>query len=157
MKRFRLIGLLALFFAVAAVTGIVAAQVPGLFIASPTGEEQINVLNSGPQIATVRLTQIRDASSYQIIQQASTNVITQTNDVGIIAFFGATSGAVTITTESSPVDGQRLQVFSQAGASTLTMVGATGQTFNNAPTSLGALGSVEFIYQASNATWYRTS
>ena len=141
------------FIAIAAVA--FAQAIPGLFITSPIGSEGINVVNAGTQVASIQIRQVRDASGYTVIQQASSHTITASNYVSAIAFYGATSGTATITTPSAPVDGQRLQIFSTAGIGTLTLTANTGQTVNNGATSLAANGSVESVYSLAAATWYR--
>lgn len=129
--------------------------IPGVFITSPAGNEQINVYGIGPQIQTILLSQARDSSGYTDITQGATNVLTVGNNVSVLAFHGATAGTATITTAASPSDGQRLSIFSTAGITTLTLTANTGQTIDNTTTVLAANGSVTYIYQLSTKTWFR--
>lgn len=129
--------------------------IPGVFITSPTGQEQINVYGVSPQIETIFLSQVRDSSGYTSITEGATNVLTVANGVSVLAFHGATAGTATITMAAKPSDGQRLRIFSTAGITALTLTANTGQTINNTTTSIAANGSVEYIYQLSTLTWYR--
>lgn len=138
--------------AYAAVPG---AGVPGLFITSPVGNEQVNVYGISPNIETVFLSQLRDASGYTAITEGATNVLTVGNNVSVLAFHGAIAGTATITTAASPSDGQRLNIFSTAGITTLTLTANTGQTIDNTTVVLAANGSVTYIYQLSTKTWFR--
>ncbi|HEV2674148.1 MAG TPA: hypothetical protein VGV37_06360 [Aliidongia sp.] len=147
---FGLLGLLGL-------AGVAAAQtMPGLFIASPTGNEQINVINGGPAIATVTLRQIRDASGYQIVTQATSQTVQVANTSSVLDLTGATvATTATVNLPLAPIDGQRIQVFSQAGVTTLTLAAPGGQTIVGGATALAANGSVEYIYQLSTTTYFR--
>lgn len=131
------------------------AGIPGVFITAPTGNEQINIYGVGPQIQTIYLSQARDSSGYTLITQAATNTATVGNRISVLAFTGATAGTATITMAASPVDGQRIRIFSTAGITTLTLVANTGQTINNSATSIAANADVEYIYQLSSKTWFR--
>jgi hypothetical protein len=141
--------------------GIALAQtngysIPGLFIASPIGTEQINVVNAGPQIATVTLRQLRDASGYQVFTQATTQTVQVNAGTSVIEFTGTTAAtSATLNLPVAPVDGQRVEIFSQAGITTLTIAATTGQTVSNAATTLAANGSTEMLYQLSAKIWYR--
>ncbi len=154
MKK-SLLFLSALLVCGAAYAQVSGVGIPAVFITSPTGAEQINVLGSGAQIETITLSQARDASGYLAISQTSSDTRTIPNNVSVLAYYGVTSGTATLTMAAAPVDGQRFQVFSTAGVGTLTLTANTGQTVNNGATSLAANGNVEYIYQLSNKTWYR--
>ena len=139
--------------------GFALAQSPGvptLYLTSPTGEEQINVGGLGPQIQTIKLVQARDAVGFLPILEASTNTPAALGDVSVVSFYGTTAGTATIITDPTPSDGQRLKIFSQAGITTLTLTASSGQSFYSTVTTLAALGTVEYTYQLSSATWYRT-
>lgn len=127
-----------------------------LDVISPTGAEMIRVEPNAPQIYTVVLTQLRDASGYTLVAQQSTNVLTLGN-VSVLAFHGGSSGTATVTLPPNPVDGQGLLIFSTAGLSGLTITPNTGQTVDNTTTSLAANGNCEYIYSLASATWYRVS
>lgn len=134
------------------------AGIPALFIRAPTGQEQINVYGVGPQIQTIYLTQARDSSGHELIQQAATEVITVQNGVSILAFYGPTPGTGTITLPSAPVDGQRLRVFTTAGFTSITFVPNVGQALQTDITqilSIAAEGFTEFLFNLSDSTWYR--
>ena len=138
--------------------GMVLAQSPGvpmLAIPSPTGNEQIRVVNSGPQIANVTIRQLRDTGGYQLISQAASNIFTVQNNVSMVSLYGPTAGTATITLPAAPVDGQRIQFFTTAGLTTATFNPNTSQTINSAPTSIAANGSIEFFWNLSSQTWFR--
>src|SRR6266404_5382976 len=105
----------------ALIAGVALAQVPGLFLTTLTGNEQINVLvpSTGtvvttPQIVSVKLAQIRDGSGYMAQQVPLTGFsLTVSNNVSMVTFKPAgTLSTGTITFPAIPFDGQRLQIFS---------------------------------------------
>ena len=56
---------------------------------------------------------------------------------------------------AAPSDGQKNCFFSTNAVTTLTVYANTGQTINNAVTTLGANGRNCYLYSASNLTWDR--
>lgn len=58
-------------------------------------------------------------------------------------------------TATAPFDGARNCVFSIGGVTNVTMYASTGQTLNNAITTLAANTNVCYLYSASNTTWDR--
>jgi hypothetical protein len=142
--------------------GYATAQPPGTPnpypIPSPTGAEQINVDNTGPYITTVALGQIRDSVGYKTFTQAATNALgTLGNTASHYLYTGATSGTLTLTTPAAPYDGMVIHVFSVAGFTTVTMTANTGQTINNAVTSLSANSDFEYVYNLASLTWFRSA
>ena len=137
--------------------GIAVAQVPTLFLPSPTGQETLDVTlgGAGPQITSVYLSQVRDAAGYRAITQAATQTLTVPAGVSVLAFHGATAGTATITMPAAPVDGQKLWIYSTAGITTLTLTANTGQTIDSSLTVLAATSATAMIYQASSKTWFR--
>jgi hypothetical protein len=143
--------------------GIALAQAPGVpnpyAIASPTGAEQVNVDNTGPYIATVTVTELRDAAGYvKLVPTTGTTYTPATNISVIQASPAGTLAAWTVKTPASPVDGQRLQIFSTQIITSMTVSASAGQTVNGGAVSASfaaANGNVEFIYSASNTTWDR--
>jgi hypothetical protein len=153
----RLLLLISAVFLLAA--GLAFAQSPGvptLSLPSPSGEEQINVGGLGSRIETVKLVQARDAVGYLFINEAATNTPAALGDVSVVSFYGATAGTATIITDPTPADGQKLKIFSQAGVTALTLTASAGQSFYSTVSSLSANSGVEYVYQLSSATWYRT-
>jgi len=146
------------------------AQVPGLFIASPTGLEQINVLVpstgtivTNPQIQTVTLNQIRNATGHALVPTGTTVTSTPANVVdNLIA-----TGAITtwnVTLPNPAYDGELFAVVNGTGSSfssNTTVTAATtpqNQTLANAYSSqtLSANGgSAEFTFDLASLTWYR--
>ena len=141
--------------------GIATAQPPGVpnpyAVASPTGAEQIDVENLGTGIATVQLTQVRDAAGYlKAVPTTGTTLTLSTNVSVVQATPAGTLTAWTVVTPPSPVDGQRLQIFSTAAITTFNLTAASGQTVHgNLAGALAANGNVEYLYSASNTTWDR--
>lgn len=162
MKRI-LVGIAAL----GALVGVAIAQVPGLFIASPTGLEQINVLVpstgtlvTNPQIQTVTINQIRNSTGYVLVA-AGTTVATQvlnTQD-NILATGAITTWNVNLPT--APFDGELVSISCPGGTASTLNVAATLPasvtivgTANPTCTSGGASGA-EYTYNSSGNIWYR--
>lgn len=154
------------------VGGLAFAQVPGLFIASPTGLEQINVLVpspatgtsnvvTNPQIQTVTINQIRNSEGYILVATGTTVATTIPNTASVAIVTGAiTTWNVVLPT--APADGQIAKLTCPGGAvSTLnlsatlptgvTIVGA-GYTSCSATTPTDAA----YHYNQSGNIWYRT-
>ena len=74
----------------------------------------------------------------------------------IILTPGTTVASLTIVMEATPSDGARECVFSNSIITTLAIVANTGQTINNAATSLSAAAGACYSYSASNLTWDRS-
>ena len=73
-------------------------------------------------------------------------------------FAGATTVAtMTVKTPPAPSDGDEICWFSLGAVTTLTITANTGQTVNNAATSMSANTRLCYIYSASNLTWDRTN
>ena len=111
-----------------------------------------------PQCIAVQTNQLR-ARQYQqsspltgaTVQTLQSVSIVQVTPAGAIA-------ALTLVLPAAPVvDGQIVKLFSTQIITTLTINPSAGQTINGAAvtTLATANSSVEYIYQASNSTWYR--
>jgi hypothetical protein len=61
-----------------------------------------------------------------------------------------------ITFAPAPSDGAQECFYSKAAITTLYLSANTGQTLNDAVTTLGALAQNCYLYSASNATWDRS-
>ena len=155
------------FLLVAAIWAV--AQVPGLFIASPTGLEQINVLvpSSGtivtnPQIQTVTLNQARNAVGHALVAAGTTVTSVPTNAVAeLIA-----DGAITTWNVKLPVapwTGERIIINCPGGTvSTLTITAslpAGVAIVGTNPTSCTSGGAITngsaWIYSTAANTWFR--
>ncbi len=151
--------------AVAALCATLAyAQVPGLFIVSPTGNEQINVIvpsagvvTPAPQITSVKLTQIRDGSGYMAQTAPLTGFsIQMANNISMIAIKPAgTLATGTMIFQTTPIDGQRIQIFSSQVVTSFTLSPSAGQSVDLAVSALAANVAIEYYYQLSNTTWIR--
>lgn len=75
------------------------------------------------------------------------------------SFIALTQGtpltAGTITLAAAPSDGDNACLFTSSAITTLTLSANTGQTINNAVTTLAANASVCYLYSAANLTWDR--
>lgn len=140
------------------------AQVPALFLTTLTGNEQISCLVpatgtvvTSPQILSCRATQFRDGSGYEKIVPTTGQTLAIPNNISIVQMTPAGGlTALTLTTPTAPLDGQRLQIFSTQAITTFNLTATAGQTVNgNLAGSLGANANVEYIYSASNTTWDR--
>lgn len=60
-----------------------------------------------------------------------------------------------VTFAAAPSDGSQECVFSTTAITTLYLTANTGQTLNNAVTTLAANAKVCYLYSASNTTWDR--
>jgi hypothetical protein len=134
-----------------------AQSFPGLFITSPIGTEQINVVNGGPSIASVFIRQVRDAAGYT----------TSTPSTGFTNAFAAgqsqmqiggasTLATGTITLTALPVDGQMNCFYTKPAITALTLqVGTAGQTLNDAVTAAAATTRYCYLYTLATTTWNR--
>lgn len=164
------VGLLAALSAavVAGLGAMAIAQVPGLFIASPTGLEQIEVfvpstgtVTTGSQKVQITLNQARNAQGYTLVA-AGTTVSTQVPSTTAVLL---ATGAITtwnVNFPTSPYDGLLLKVGCPGGnvttltpAATLpagvTIVGATVSSCTQATPTDAA-----WIYSSAANIWYRT-
>lgn len=166
--RNRLLGCLA--GAALGVAGLVAAiaQVPGLFLASPTGLEQIQVyvpststVTTGPQIVNVTLNQIRNSSGYNLVAAGTTVATTIPNSAATTLVTGAIT-TWNVVMPLSPADGQLVKLSCPGGnvgtlnltataPSGVTVVGAAFTSCTQATPTDAA-----YIYSASANVWYRT-
>jgi hypothetical protein len=154
--------------ALGVLTAIAVAQVPGLFIASPTGLEQINVLVpstgtlvTNPQIQTVTINQIRNTQGYTLVAAGTTVNTTIPNTSSILLATGAIT-TWNVTFPTAPYDGLLVKIGCPGGnvgtltpAATLptgvTIVGASfGSCTEATPTDAA------WIYNTSGNIWYRT-
>lgn len=164
MKKF-LAGIVAL----GLIAGVAIAQVPGLFIASPTGLEQINVLvpSSGavvtnPQIQTITVNQVRNATGVLVVPAGTTvNTVLTTATAKVVS-----SGAITtwnVTLPPSPFDGETVEVACPGGNATVAVSAAatpagttiTGASFTACNSGGAAANTGEYIYSIGSNVWYR--
>lgn len=140
------------------------AQVPSLFRLTLTGTEQIvcNLQNTsgivtGPQDTICQVTQLRDGAGYEKIVPTTGQTLAIPNNLSIVQMTPAGGlTALTLTTPTAPLDGQRLQIFTTQTITTFNLTAAGTQTVNgNLAGSFSANGNVEYIYSASNTTWDR--
>lgn len=154
------------YMAVAAAVALIAAgaalaQVPGLFIKSPLGTEQINVLNSGAQIATVTLNQIRNAAGIQLVATGTTVNTTVPNTVAKLLATGAIT-TWNVTFPTAPYDGEMLEVACPGGAATVAMtatapsgVTIVGTAFTACSSGGAGANTGEWSYSIGANVWYR--
>lgn len=148
--------------------GLAYAQVPGLFIASPTGLEQINVLVpstgtvvTNPQIETVTLNQIRNAQGYITVAAGTTVSTPIPNTAAIVMAIGAIT-TWNVVMPTAPYDAELVKLSCPGGAVTtlaLTATAPSGVTIVGAAfTSCSATTPTDaaYVYNASGNIWYRT-
>lgn len=156
-----------LFFALQAI-----AQVPTLFIASPTGNEQIAVIEpstgtvvTNPQIQVITLNQARNATGYLLVPTGTTVSTT----VPLAASRVLATGAITtwnVTLPTVPYDGEFVLVGCPGGTVTTLSIAATLPTgvslVGTSMTSCTSGGAgatantgAEYVYSVSANTWYR--
>jgi hypothetical protein len=152
----------------ALLAGVAIAQVPGLFIASPTGLEQIDVVTpstgtvvTNPRIQTVTINQIRNSEGYALVA-AGTTVTTQIS--GTTSVLLAT-GAITtwnVNMPTAPFDGYKVKIGcpgGNVGTLSLTATLPTGVTVvgaANTSCTTATPTDAAYIYALSSNIWYRT-
>lgn len=138
------------------------AGIPGLFIASPTGLEQINVYGSGPQIETVYLNQIRNAAGHQLVATGTTVTSAPPNSVGYLIAKG-TITTWNVTLPNPAYDGELFSVANGTGSAftsnvtvTANASGSQAQVLNTSYSgqSIAATSSVQFQFDLASLTWY---
>lgn len=162
--------------ALGGVAVIAVAQVPILWIVSPTGQESIAAISysAAAQNTDVAAASLRDAAGYSKQTPLTGATITVGGAIGCSPV-SATSGAcvsvlqltpagtistLTINTPLFPVDGQKMEIFSTQIVTTLSMVASQSQTLNGALTTISSANTgAAWIYSkgssASNGTWDR--
>lgn len=152
----------------AALASVAIAQVPGLFITSPTGLEQIEVfvpstgtVTTGPQKVQVTLNQIRNAQGYTLVA-AGTTVTTQVANTSSVVL---ATGAITtwnVNFATAPFDGLTLKIGcpgGNVGTLTLTATLPAGVTIvgaANTSCTQATPTDAAYLYNASSNIWYRT-
>lgn len=146
----------------------VIAQVPGLFIASPTGLEQIEVyvpstgtVVTGPQKVQVTLNQIRNAQGYTLVAAGTTVATTVPNTSSLLIATGAIT-TWNVTFAVAPYDGLTLKISCPGGNVTTLTPAATlpaGVAIVGAAVSSCTAATptdAAWIYNTAANTWYRT-
>ena len=73
----------------------------------------------------------------------------------IVLTHSTTIAQGTITFAAAPSDGARECIYAQNTVTTLNLAANTGETLNNAVTTIAAAARVCYIYSLSNTTWDR--
>lgn len=68
----------------------------------------------------------------------------------------ATLATGTVTLPKNPLNGQIAEVFTTQEITTFTLLPNTGQTVQNAPSTLLAGTGISYYYYQADTTWYRT-
>lgn len=126
-----------------------------------TGNEYVpgdtNLPNgANPQTETIPVPALR-AAQYQQSTPVTGFSIAILPGVSVVQVTPAgTLAAGTFVMPNTPVDGQRVKIFTTQTLTSFTLTAGTGQTINGtAVTTLAANASVEYVYQASSLTWFR--
>jgi hypothetical protein len=79
------------------------------------------------------------------------------NDTSMVSIRPAgTLGTLNVQLPGFPVDGQTVRIFSTQIITALTLMVATGQTINDAATTIAtAMTGVAYCFSANNSTWDR--
>jgi hypothetical protein len=110
--------------------------------------------NARSQYATAA--QITSQMGYQKASPITAFSYTFGNSQGLIVLTNSTTIAQgTITFAAAPSDGAQECIFAQNIVTTLNLVAPTGETLDNAVTTIGAAARVCYLYSLSNATWDR--
>ena len=69
----------------------------------------------------------------------------------------ATIASFTLTLPQAPQDGNTVEIFSLNSITTLTLAAGTGETIETGHgiTTIGAAGSVKYVYNSGTTKWYR--
>lgn len=164
------VALLALGLLAFAASGIALAQVPALFLSSPTGLEQIDVLVpstgtvvTSPQKITVTLNQVRNSTGHALVAAGTTVTSAPTNIVDNLIAIGAIT-TWNVTLPNPAYDGELFAVVNGTGSSFTTNTTVTAattpqnQTLANSfssQTLAASGGSAEFTFDFASLTWYR--
>jgi hypothetical protein len=89
---------------------------------------------------------------YQVLTTGFTYTFTTANTLVINP--AGTLATGTITMPASPLDGMTVTITSTKIITALTINGNTGQTINNAVTSLSAGQSASYIYRSASTAWF---
>jgi hypothetical protein len=139
--------------------GVAVAQImPGLFVTNLTGSEQVNIVNAGPQIATVLTSTLRNTTGYLISTQTTGTITTLASTNNLILTGAATT--LTVNPPASPPDGQLFAINNGTGSNfsgTITLTTTDGSTITNGSTAvnLSSAASEEWQYTAASKIWYR--
>lgn len=104
-----------------------------------------------PQQVLIPSAALANVMSVQTPIAAATIVVPQ-GTTSLNMLNASALATLTVTLPPNPVNGQKMHLFSQGGVTALTL---NGGTVVNGITAMTALVGYEFVYQASNTTWYR--
>lgn len=116
------------------------------------------VVNRSGELVLGGTTVITDASAGNTYQFAtpSTGGTVSINNLSVVVVDPAgTLATLTVVLPASPVDTQRVRLGTSQIITALTLSPAAAETVKNAPSSLTAGGSFEYIYRSANTTWYK--
>lgn len=131
--------------------------IPGVSIINPTDLIQVvprGVPSAQSQYATPA--QLTSQMGYVKVSPATGFSYTFGNSQSVLVLTNTTTVALgTVTLASAPSDGAQECIFAQNTVTTLGVLANTGQTIDNAVTTLTAAAKVCYLYSISNATWDR--
>lgn len=116
------------------------------------------VPNGQPNVAGVFTTPagILSTSNYTVASPLSGGSATFGNTQTEMIFNGAaTTAAYTVTTAPAPSDGDKECIYTKGAITSLTLSANTGETINDAVTSMNATTRVCYIYTLNSLTWNR--
>lgn len=163
----RTLALAAVTFGTIGLVSYAVAQVPTLFLTSPIGTEQIDVIvpstssvTIAPQKVSLQLNVIRNTTGYQLSAATSGTVTTTlaTNNL----LLTAAAATLTVNVPPSPADGQLFTINNATGTNfsgTITVASTDSSTFvglnATSITNLAASTGAEYTYTAPTKIWYR--
>jgi hypothetical protein len=144
-----------------ALSGAVLSQVvtlPQVQIINPTDLMQI-IVKGQPSAQSQYATpaQVTSQMGYYKSIPASLFTFTFANSQSLAAFVPAGTLAYGyVTLAPNPSDGAQECIYSKSAITTLYLTASSGQTLNDAVTTLAALAQNCYLYSASNLTWDRS-
>ncbi len=133
-------------------------SIPTVTNVGPTDIIAINP-NGAPRSTNIYATPPQLAAQLGYYKSAPATGFTYTFGANVVeALFrpSTTLSTGSITMAANPNDGQPACFWSKNIVTTLTVAANTGQSINDAVTTVGAAGHACYVYSLSNATWDRS-
>ena len=145
---------------VAAIALSQAITVPQIALSHPF-TDLVQIIPNGAPVAGNVYTPWAAVTNVYGYYKSGTGAQNQTITLGQNVTFTtfANAGAINtvyIYTPTAPFDGARSCFYSIGGITNILMYASTGQTLNNAVTTLAANAQDCYLYSASNTTWDRS-
>lgn len=100
--------------------------------------------------------QLYNAHGYLFSVPTAGQTVTIPNDVSMVNLRPAgTLATLTVAMPVAPVDGQAVRIFSTQVITALTLTVSTGQTMNDAVTTIGAMSGAAYLFSGISNLWNR--